>query len=385
MIERWAYATNFLLACAVGVVFVFLADLQDRYGLTDWQLGIVASAGFVAALVTQLALSPLIDRGHGRMLAVVGILCGGVGTLSFAVTEQFWSLALSRGSVGIGLGLFNLIARKAILGLDVAGGGKKLGTLLSTGVGGFILGPAIGALLGRLSFAAPFLFIGTFVLLVGLRAARLIAKANIATAEVSYADIRQLLKTRRVRTAVVVQIIIFGFIGIFDAILDRYLTDLGGSTADVALTLVIVGAPMLVLPRLVGGIAERVGGARTLLPGLAMMIPAMYLYGTTGAVLGIAAIGLLHGAGESFAAISAQVLMLEETGTERAAIGSAIMETAGLGTATLSALAAPIVYGARGHGALFGGTAIIGLALSVFVVRQVFWFIRNSAPQPVPV
>ena len=90
MSVRWLYALNFLMATSIGLVFVFLADVQDRYGLADWQLGFVASMGFVAALVTQLLLAPALDRGHVRNLAWLAVVVGAAGTAGFAVADSTW-------------------------------------------------------------------------------------------------------------------------------------------------------------------------------------------------------------------------------------------------------------------------------------------------------
>ena len=377
MLERSAYATTFFLAAAIGVVFVFLADLQDLYGLSDLEFGMVASAGFVAALITQLGFSPLADRGIVKPLVFLGVLSGGFGVMGFAFATDVVGLVASRAITGVGLGLFGVTARKAILGLDIEGGGRKVGTLLSSGVGGFIIGPGIGALFGSIAFELPFLVVGTAVLLVGLPSAIQIAKAPVDASPVNYGDLGQLLKAKRVQAALLVQCVIFGFIGVFDSILDRFLTDLGSSTTAVALTLIVMGSPMLFLPRLAGGLAEKRGGATVVLPGLLLMMPALALYGFAGGAVVVALLGLAHGAGESLASVSAQVMILEETGTERAAIGNAVMEATGMLTATISALVTPLIYGRFGPERLFGGTAGIGAFIALGVAGLVLTINRE--------
>lgn len=368
------------MAASIGVVFVFLADLQDRYGLSSWQFGVLASAGFIASLITQLGFSPVVDRGHIRPLVWIAVVCGVVGSLGFAFAESFLTLTITRAIAGIGMGLFAATARKALLGLDLQGGGKKVGTLLSTGVGGFILGPLIGAVLGEISFGAPFIFVGVALAIVGLPSARLIAQAEVAATPVEYGDLGMLIRRHRVQAAMMVQVIIFASIGVFDALFDRYLTDLGASTWQVSAVLLVMGGPMLFLPRFAGGLAERLGAARTVLPGLALVVPAMALYGTVGGALTMALVGLAHGIGESFAAISAQMLVLEETGTERAAIGDAILQTLGMVCATISAFLAPIVYETYGDNVLFSATGLLCLVMALGVLYRV----RNLAPaQPI--
>ncbi len=377
------YITNFILTSALGVVFVFLEDVQERNGLADWEVGLIAGTGFGAALVAQLVLSPFADRGLVKPLATIALASGIIGPIGFAFGDSVVVLAFSRGLSGIGLGLFALIAKKAVLGIDATGGGAKLGILLSTAVAGFIFGPVIGALFEPLGFEAPFIAVSTALIFIGIPATYTILRTEIAASPVDYSDLGRLIRRPKVQAAMIVQIIVFGFIGVFDAIIDRFLTDLGATTGQVAITILFVGGPMLILPRIAGDLAETRGGATVMLPALLLLIPAMIGYGFTGSVLLATLFGLMHGTGESFASISAQVLVLEVTGAERAAVGSALLEAAGLGAATIAAAAAPLVYGNSGGKALFLGTAGIGVLFALLALARV----RNGSDEllaPVP-
>ena len=374
MSSRWLYALNFLNATSIGLVFVFLADVQDRYGLANWQIGFIASMGFLAALVTQLLLAPLLDRGHIRLLAWLAVAVGAAGTGGFAFAESFWLLGLARGMSGVGLGLFGVVARKALIGLDIEGGGAKVGALLSSAVAGFLTGPALGAVLGAISFETPFIVVSALTLLVGIPAARFASTSRIATAPVDYADIGLLLRKPRVQVAILAQAMVFGFIGIFDSIVDRYLTDLGASTTAIAFALIVTGAPLLIIPARAGSLAERVGGARVVLPALLLSLPCIALLGVVPGALLFAAVGFFQGTAESFASMGGQVLVLEASGAERAAIGSAILEVVGMSIAATTSVLAPIIYGARGSATLFGlyaGFAAVLIVLATLRIRSI--------------
>ncbi len=364
------YTTNFLLTSALGVVFVFLEDVQTEFGLADWEIGAIAGTGFGASFVAQLLLSPLADRGHTGPLAVVAIVSGIIGPIGFAFGTSAGVLAVSRGLTGIGLGLFSLLARKALIGLDATGGGAKLGVLLSTAVAGFITGPLIGALFEPLGMEAPFIVVSVGLALVGIPATRAILQSEIASAPVDYGDIRRLLARPRIQAAMIVQVIVFGFIGVFDAVIDRFLTDLGASTQMVAVVIVFVGAPMLILPRIAGNLAESRGGSAVMLPALLVLIPPMLGYSFASSVVVVIAFGVFHGSGESFASVSSQVLVLEVTGPERAAVGSALLDAAGLSAAAVTAFLAPLVYGDVGQ-TLFLYTALGGMVLAALAYARV--------------
>lgn len=380
MMARISYLTNYLLAASLGVGFVFLADVQDAYGLADWQLGVVVASGFISALVTQLLLAPFADRGRIVALVWTSVVAGVVGCVGFAFATSTITLLVSRGLVGVGLGLFSVTARKALIGLDTAGGGKKVGALLSTGVAGFISGPVFGLAFGEIAFEAPFIVIGLALAVVGPIAARLIAKAPIAVSEVDYSDVGELLSKPRVQIAILVQFVVFGFIGIFDSTIDRYLTDLGASNTATTLVILAVGAPMLFLPIRMGDLADRVGGVRVLVPGMVLMVLTISLFGFAPNPLALAFVGAFQGVAESSGSIGGQVLVLEASGAERVAIGSAILETVGLLTATVTSFVAPLVYGARGEVWLFGGyAAISAAAVAALVLRS-----RSMDPAPAP-
>ncbi len=364
------YTTNFLLTAALGVVFVFLEDVQTKFGLSDLEIGLIAGTGFGASFIAQLVLAPLADRGHSAPLAVMAIVSGIVGSIGFAYASSAGILALSRGLTGVGLGLFSLVARKALIGLDAKGGGAKLGILLSTAIAGFISGPLIGALLEPLGFEAPFIFVSAGLALAGIPATRTILRAEIAMAPVNYGDLRRLLRRPRVQAAMIVQVIVFGFIGVFDAVIDRFLTDIGASTGMVAVVILFVGGPMLILPRIAGNLAESRGGSAVMLPALLVLIPAMFGYSIAQSVPVATIFGVLHGSGESFASVSSQVLVLEVTGAERAAVGAALLDAAGLSSAAIAAFAAPLVYGAEGQ-AVFVYAALVGVGLAVIAYSRV--------------
>lgn len=363
MSRRLIYAVNFLLAAGIGLVFVFLADLQDRYGLATWELGVVASMGFLAALVAQLVLAPLADRGHVGPLAAIAVVAGTIGTIGFVFASQTWTLALTRGIAGVGLGLYGVAGRKALIGADTSGAGAKLGAFLSTGVAGFLVGPPIGAILGRFSFEAPFWAVGIAIAVVGVPAVLAVARSEIATAHVDYGDMRALLRRPRIQAAVLTQISLFGFIGVFDSTVDRYLTDLGASTDATAVALLVIGFPLLVLPTRAGSLAERIGGPRVLIPAFFAIVPAIILFGVVDSVVWVAAAGVVETTGESFAFLAVQIVLLEVTGAARAAVGNALLEAAGLVSASVTAAFAPFVYGIGGPRWLFVGFAVISAGL----------------------
>ncbi|WP_420443868.1 MFS transporter [Candidatus Poriferisodalis sp.] len=364
------YATQFFVSASLGVVFAYLADLQDRYDLTNLELGMIASVGFVAGLASQLLLSPLVDRGHHRLVVWVSVVSAVAGAFGFVFAESTWSLVTSRALAGVSFGLFGLVARKALIGLDISGSGSKVGGLLSFGVAGFISGPFIGAALSGISFEAPFLLTGTLMALVGPFAAILISKSPIAATAVDYSDLLNLLRRPRVQAAILVHVGIWGLVGMFDATVDRYLTDVGLSSTEFAIGLLVLGIPLMVLPPHAGALAERLGGGRVAVPALVLFAPAVVLYGWVGGLWTFIAIGVAEAITESYSEMGAQVLILEATGVEQAAMGTGVLEAIGLMMAAIAALLGPSLYGQFGSRWLFGVWGVVCLVLSGIVMLR---------------
>ncbi len=358
------YATQFLVTASLGVVFATLADLQDRYGLSHLELGVIAAAGFVAGLFSQLLLSPLVDRGRHRVVAWASVLAAVGASFGFVFASAAWSLTLSRAMAGVGFGLFSLVARKALIGRDISGSGAKVGGLLSCGVAGFVTGPAIGAALSGISFEAPFLLTGASMAVLGPIAAMLISNSPISAVPVDYSHLGNLLRRPRVQAAICVHMGVWGLVGIFDATVDRYLTDVGLSSAELAIGLLFIGIPLIALPPYTGALAERLGGGRVAVPALLLFVPAVVLYGWIGGLASFIAIGIAEAITESYSVMGAQVLVLEATGAEHAAMGGGVLEAIGLAVAGTAALAGPPLYGWAGPRWLFGGWGVACLALA---------------------
>ncbi|WP_423923875.1 MFS transporter [Candidatus Poriferisodalis sp.] len=365
------YATQFFITASLGVVFAYLADLQDRYDLTNLELGTIAAAGFVAGLASQLLLSPLVDRGHHRSVVWVSVASSVAGAYGFVFADSAWTLVASRAVAGISFGLFGLVARKALIGRDISGSGSKVGGLLSFAVAGFISGPFIGAALSGISFEAPFLLTGTLMALLGPVAAILISKSPIAATAVDYSDLINLLRRPRVQAAILVHVGVWGLIGMFDSTIDRYLTDVGLSSTEFAVGLLILGIPLMLLPPHAGGLAERLGGARVAVPALLFFAPAVMLYGWVGGLWSFVVIGVAEAVAESYSVMGAQVLVLEATGVEQAAMGSGVLEAIGLMVAATSALLGPTLYGHFGSRWLFGVWGVVCLILAGITMLRV--------------
>src|SRR5436190_1793889 len=70
-----------------GAIFALTAEIQDRHGFTTAQLGYITGSLFFTTVVCLLTLSHLADRGHARVMLLVGLAVGTLALTWIAVAD----------------------------------------------------------------------------------------------------------------------------------------------------------------------------------------------------------------------------------------------------------------------------------------------------------
>ncbi len=374
---RLVYLAYMLMVASAGVTFVFLEDIESDYGISSWGIGLISALSFFTAVIAALAIAPYGDRGHLRTLGYLSFATAIAGNLWIGFATELWSISVSRGLAGLGAGVFSVVGRKALIGTDTDDGGEKIGGFISAAVAGFIAGPAIGAQLSEWGgIETPYLVLAALLLIITVPTLRWLGSIEVATDEhTSISEMIPLLNEPGVRAAVAVQVGLFFNIGVFDATVDEYLTDLGVSNAQVGLILIIIAAPLLVIPRLAGRFVDNAERpARLMLGGFALFVPIVLTLGLWNGVAVFIGFAFAQTALESTLFPTTARVVLNETGAERSAIGTGLVDAAGSLAASVSAFVAPAVYdaagGARGS---FGMSAGVGFALLCYG----WWSVRQ--------
>ena len=113
-IPKTIFVAIFVLTASVGVVFGLIASLQDELGFEDGVLGIIAAAAFFSAVLAQLLLAPLADRGFTKVLMLSAVSVAALGCLWFALASSALELILARTLTGLGIGAFAPAARAVV-------------------------------------------------------------------------------------------------------------------------------------------------------------------------------------------------------------------------------------------------------------------------------
>ena len=251
------YVVAGVTMAGVSAVFVLLAELEDRYGLTKAGLGAIAGSAFAAALVTQLGLSRYADRGYGLLLLRAGVLMASVGLLWFAAATELWQFVAARAVLGASVGLIVPAARRAIVLSATGDLGERLGVFYASYLAGFVFGPPIAGVLTVLTdVRVPFLVLGLAVAASSLALRDVVVDApGSRGAPVAPADrrvLRRLLGGRRLIAALLVVVSFRYSVGVFEPLWATYLDDLGAGTMLVTISLTVFALPMLIIARWAG-------------------------------------------------------------------------------------------------------------------------------------
>ncbi len=367
--HRLVYVTYLLMVASAGITFIFLEDIETDYGIPAWGIGLISALSFATAVFASLAIAPYGDRGHLRLLGVLSFVTAIIGNVWIGYATELWSLAASRALTGVSAGLFSIVGRKALIGDTTDDSGEKIGGFISAAVAGFILGPALGAQLSEWGgIETPYLVVAALLAVVAIPTLRWLAATPIAVSDdANLLAMLPLLRSPGVRAAVLAQIAVFFNIGVFDATVDEYLTDLGVSNAQLGLVLIVVASPLLVMPRLTGRYVDtHPRPARIMLGALAGFVPIVLLLGLWEGVAVFIALAFVQTAMESTIFPSAARVVINETGAEKSAIGTGLIDAAGSSAAAVSAFIAPIAYDAAGGP--IGSFGVSGVVAAVLLI-----------------
>ena len=367
------YVVAGVTMAGVSAVFVLLAELEDRYGLTTGGLGLIAGSAFAAALVTQLGLARYADRGYGLLLLRVGVLMAAVGLLWFAAGTELWQFVAARAVLGASVGLIIPAARRAIVLASHGDLGERLGVFYASYLAGFVFGPPIAGVLTVIAdVRLPFLVFGVLVAVSSLALRDVVVDApGSRGAPVPNAErrvLRRLLASRRLIAALLVVVSFRYSIGVFEPLWATYLDDLGASTIVVTVSLTVFALPMLLIARWAGRLSDTYGPRLTSVVAAAATVPLMASYGYVGSLAAVMVMAIPHGIGEAIQSPGTQAAVAEAAPQRDAAAAQGLAEASGSATAAIGAFTAAPLFDVLGAGPAW---LIAGIAMAVMLAASV--------------
>ena len=391
-----------LLAAASFVIFPLLPSLQLSLDVTTAEIGYLAAAGFAAALIAELLVAPLADRGHARSMAITGVLFVSTSLVLSGFADAGWQLIAGRALGGFGFGVFVIAASALLVRSDPPRSGELLGRMGAAELAGIALGPLVAG--AAVSVVSPSLILGVsgVVVLIALvpvwlgfreRAVSIHSSSSfdgddahpqtggIAAGVIGFdgtdADrsLRfgatpaprtslDLVRNPRIVGIVLLYAAVMVPTGAYDGIWPRYMTDIGAEPLLVAASYVFFSIPYVIVAGWAGRLADRRGGVSAYWRGLAVLLPIVALYGVVGNPWLVTGMGFVESTGQALAFIGAAAAMAHSVDPARAGSAQGLLRGLGLVAATVAAGVSGLAYEAGGALLLFGGTGVTVLAIA---------------------
>ncbi len=368
----WPYfALSGSVTLGYGSIYALLADLRDKYGFSEAELGVIAAAGFISGLLAQLFLARQADRGRSAAMVRGGLLAATAAMIGSAVAGQFWTFLVSRVLLGLGSGAVAPAIRRIVVADSAENLGNNLGRLASFELAGFVLGPVLSAVIAQFfGIKAPFIVLAALFLLALIGSNLLSLSAGPQSDEPKV--IRRLLAIPTMRAALASCIAFYITVGTFEAVWAVLLRDQGASTWLIGLTLSLFTVPMIFLAPLGGRMAQSRGPMRVAAVSIAVATVCTFSYGVLPSLWLLLAVSLIHAFADSFTMPANAVAAALAGSVANASSSQGLLGATGLAAAGISGLASGYVYEHLGRAALFSGAAVIMtgfLLLGLYFVR----------------
>jgi DHA1 family multidrug resistance protein-like MFS transporter len=348
-----------LMSLGYGSVFTLLADIRDKYGFTDGQVGLIAFAGLFTGVLSQLFLARFSDRGYAVVMMRVGIATAAFGMLWMTFATPLWQWISARLLLGLGSGMVGPAIRRVIIARDPQRVGANLGRQTAFDVAGFVLGPALAAGLAQIfGLRAPFIFLTVAYVVAIFFVGRVTTAADAAASETTETKHPSLLRLPAMQSALFAAIAFYLTIGMFEALWSILLRDQGAATWLIGVTLSVFTIPMIVFAPKGGALAQRIGPIRVVTISITIAAIATCLYGFLPLWFLIVISGV-HAIADAYTMPANQVAVAVSTPPDQLAAGQGLLGATGLAVAAASALIGSVIYDAFGRGTIFAGTAVL--------------------------
>ena len=352
----------FATASANSVVFASMSELQEQYKYADSALGLIAGTGFAMGLLVQLFVAPLADRGHGKKLIQVGLGLAAVGSVIFALGDSLYIFIVGRGIVGASIGLTFPAVRALAAHLDEKRSAERLGAVAGMEIGGFVSGPLVGSLIiGPFGLDSTFLLFGALAVMALFIISPRGFPELVSTTESQRLSF-DLMRIRNVRVALLLTLAVTFPTGMFDALWDRFLDDLGGNNAMTGLTFAVYGLPFILFSARAGKLIDKRSPIAVVL-WLAIPISLLTIsYGLIKNPWVILGIGLFEGLAQAAVIPAALSAIAKAAPLGRASAAQGLSGAVNVFGQMVAAFIAPTIYGAYGAFTTFFVVAV-GIAI----------------------
>lgn len=296
-IRRWLVRWGPLLPILVAELIILLGFgallpvlplFVVEHGIDVPTLGLIAAAWSIGKLVAEPVFGYLADRTSRKPFLIGGAVVLAVATVLPVWLHTALELFALRFIAGVAVGAYDPAARGLIVDSTSEGQrGEAFGIYSAFQMGGFVLGPVVGAFGAALGggFEFPFLLTGVLtglaavVLALTLPGTRRGGRVRPSARPVVAADLeaRPAEATRSWTPASLVNhaflaavVVHFGFslaFGTYEVVWSLFMEDLGASVEWVGLTFALFGLSMMIASPIAGRMVDRYGAIRFVIVG----------------------------------------------------------------------------------------------------------------------
>lgn len=347
------------------MVFPLLPALQERADVPTAQLGVVAAAGFVAALAAQLLIAPHADRGRHRLVIGGAVVAMALSSLVYVVMPSLAGMVIARIAAGMSYGAFIPTAIGLLVRAFPQSPGAKIGQLQALNLAGVAVGPLL-AVVAEITIGVVPTLVLTAVLTLAAGLPVLTHRfegmgSPAGTARQPLWTSLGLLRHRAVLAAALMVMAYMLPIGAYDALYPIFMKDLGAPDWLLGVALALFAVPAGLLATWAGRYADRRGPFAAGLRGGLANVAIIVLYGLITSPFVIAGIGLVESGGQAVLGAAASAAMGFAVPGVRAVTAQGLGEASGTVAGALIALASAPLYAWGGAPALFWTTAAITL------------------------
>lgn len=394
-LERWGpllpiLLAEFIVLLGFGALLPVMPLFIQEQGIDPTLLGVIIAGWPIGKLVFEPIGGWWADRHPRKPQLVVGMALIGITSVALLFFTSAAALFLLRFAAGAAAGVYDSAARGTIVdATDEDERGEAFGFYGAFQMGGFVIGPAIGAFAAEMfeGFWFPFIFTGVMGLLAaGMLAVALPRRPHVVEderfehhpdVEPSLADVNfgatstpKVVPTdepetvvqaplRALMNRVLLAAFIIGFglqlsFGTYEVIWSIYLIDLGATIGWVGFTFVLFALPSMIISPIAGRLVDKRGPMRFVI----------------GASLAVVVSGSLYAIATEYV-MPSLVVPIEATAT--AILSTALFTLVAIGTPKGRASTAQGIYGASGTIALIVASVAAG-ALWERGTSLPFWF-----------
>lgn len=162
------FATVFFDLLGFGIVIPFLPMYATRLGVGAGAIGLILSAYSIMQFIFAPVLGRLSDRIGRRPVIMLGLLGSSLSYVIYGFTDSFAGLLISRAVHGACAATISTAQAYVADTTEESKRAHAMGMIGAAFGLGFVLGPAVGGLLGAVSLRTPVLFAAalTFINLI---------------------------------------------------------------------------------------------------------------------------------------------------------------------------------------------------------------------------